>query len=74
MPRVTTKNQVTLHVKDWGTGQPVIMIHGWPLSADTFDDLAMAMADAGFAPSPTTAAGSAARSNLGRLRLRHAGR
>ena len=47
MPRVTTKDQVTLHVKDWGTGRPVIMMHGWPLSADTFDDLAMAVAGAG---------------------------
>ena len=47
MPRVTTKDHVTLHVKDWGTGRPVIMMHGWPLSADTFDDLAMAVAGAG---------------------------
>ena len=28
-------------------GRPVVMMHGWPLSADTFDDLAMAVADAG---------------------------
>ena len=47
MPYVTTKDHVRLHVKDWGTGWPVIMMHGWPLSADTFDDLAMAVANAG---------------------------
>ncbi len=47
MPHVTTKDHVRLYVKDWGTSQPVIMMHGWPLSADTFDDLAMAVAGAG---------------------------
>ena len=47
MPYVTTKDHVRLYVKDWGTGRPVIMLHGWPLSADTFDDLAMAVANAG---------------------------
>ena len=47
MPYVTTKDHVRLYVKDWGTGRPVIMLHGWPLSADTFDDLAMAIASAG---------------------------
>ena len=47
MPYATTKDHVRLYIKDWGTGRPVIMMHGWPLSADTFDDLAMAVADAG---------------------------
>ncbi len=37
-----------LYVKDWGSGRPVILIHGWPLSADSWDDQAMAIADAGF--------------------------
>ena len=46
MPYVTTKDHVRLYVKDWGTGRPVIMMHGWPLSADTFDDLSMAVAGA----------------------------
>ena len=48
MPQVKTKDGVTLYVKDWGKGRPVIMMHGWPLSADTFDDLAMAVVAAGF--------------------------
>ena len=48
MTRVKTKDGVELYVKEWGTGRPVVMMHGWPLSSDTFDDLGMALADAGF--------------------------
>ena len=47
MNQVTTKDGVKIYVKDWGQGRPVIMAHGWPLSADSFDDLSMAIADAG---------------------------
>jgi non-heme chloroperoxidase len=47
MSIITTRDGVDLYVKDWGTGRPVILLHGWPLSADTFDHLAMAIADAG---------------------------
>lgn len=47
MTTVTTRDGVELYVKDWGAGRPVILLHGWPLSSDTFDDLAMALADAG---------------------------
>ncbi len=47
MTTVTTRDGTELYVKDWGTGRPVIMLHGWPLSSDTFDDLAMAVAEAG---------------------------
>ena len=48
MNYVTTTDKTRLYVKDWGTGQPVIMLHGWPLSADSWDDQAMAIADAGY--------------------------
>jgi pimeloyl-ACP methyl ester carboxylesterase len=48
MTFVTTKDDTKLYVKDWGTGRPVILMHGWPLSADSWDDQAMALADAGF--------------------------
>jgi non-heme chloroperoxidase len=44
---ITTRDGVRLNVKDWGTGRPVILIHGWPLSADSWDDTAIAIADAG---------------------------
>jgi non-heme chloroperoxidase len=47
MPTITTRDGVPLYVKDWGTGRPVVLLHGWPLSADTFDDLAMAIAASG---------------------------
>ena len=48
MTYVTTHDHTKLYVKDWGAGQPVILLHGWPLSADSWDDQAMALADAGF--------------------------
>jgi pimeloyl-ACP methyl ester carboxylesterase len=38
---------VNLYVKDWGLGRPVILLHGWPLSSDTFDDLSLAIAKNG---------------------------
>jgi non-heme chloroperoxidase len=47
MPYVTTPDGVHLYVKDWGRGDPVVLIHGWPLSADTWDDHAVALAEAG---------------------------
>ncbi len=47
MSHVKTKDGTHLYVKDWGSGRPVVMMHGWPLSADTFDDLAIAVANAG---------------------------
>ena len=47
MNTVTTDDKTRLYVKDWGEGPPVILIHGWPLSADSWDDQAMAIANAG---------------------------
>lgn len=48
MNYVTTQDDTKLYFKSWGTGRPVILIHGWPLSADSWDDQAMALAQAGF--------------------------
>ena len=48
MTYITTKDHVKLYTKVWGRGRPVVMMHGWPLSSDTFDDLSLALADAGF--------------------------
>ncbi len=47
MDHVTASDNTRLYVKDWGTGRPVILSHGWPLSADSWDDQAMALANAG---------------------------
>ena len=47
MDFVTTADGTRLYLKDWGKGRPVILIHGWPLSADSWDDQALALADAG---------------------------
>jgi non-heme chloroperoxidase len=48
MATIKTKDFVELYFKDWGQGRPVILIHGWPLSADSWDSQAWAIANAGF--------------------------
>jgi non-heme chloroperoxidase len=48
MPFVTTRDHTQLYVKDWGSGQPVVLIHGWPLSADSWDDVAVPLVEAGY--------------------------
>ena len=37
MNTITTKDGVTIFYKDWGSGQPIVFSHGWPLSADDWD-------------------------------------
>ena len=38
MPAITTKDGVEIFYKDWGSGQPIVFSHGWPLSADDWDN------------------------------------
>jgi non-heme chloroperoxidase len=38
MPTITTKDGVEIFYKDWGEGQPIVFSHGWPLSADDWDN------------------------------------
>ncbi|MFZ0036695.1 MAG: alpha/beta hydrolase [Candidatus Acidiferrales bacterium] len=37
MATVTTKDGAQIYYKDWGTGQPIVFSHGWPLTADDWD-------------------------------------
>jgi non-heme chloroperoxidase len=48
MPYVKTRDGADLYVKDWGSGRPVVLIHGWPLSSDSWDPQMMALAEAGY--------------------------
>jgi pimeloyl-ACP methyl ester carboxylesterase len=48
MPQVTTKDGTSLFYKDWGQGKPVVLMHGWPLTGATFDDMGIALAEKGY--------------------------
>ena len=37
MPTITVKDGAQIYYKDWGSGQPIVFSHGWPLSADDWD-------------------------------------
>src|SRR5262245_58474690 len=37
MSTITTKDGTQVFYKDWGSGQPIVFHHGWPLSADDWD-------------------------------------
>jgi non-heme chloroperoxidase len=48
MPSITTKDGTQIYYKDWGAGQPVVFSHGWPLSADAWDDQMLFLAERGY--------------------------
>jgi non-heme chloroperoxidase len=48
MPMFKTKDGTDLYYKDWGTGQPIVFSHGWPLSADAFEDQMFFLAAHGY--------------------------
>lgn len=47
MPMVEARDGTPLYVKDWGTGSPIVLVHGWPLNADMWEYNAPALAGAG---------------------------
>jgi non-heme chloroperoxidase len=48
MPAITTQDGVEIFYKDWGSGQPIVFSHGWPLSADDWDTQMMFFRSQGF--------------------------
>jgi len=48
MNKVSTKDGVDIFYKDWGTGQPIVFSHGWPLSSDDWDPQMMFFLNRGF--------------------------
>ncbi len=61
MPTITTDDGVEMFYKDWGSGQPIVFSHGWPLSADDWDTQMLFFLARASASSPTTGAGTGAR-------------
>ena len=48
MPFITTKDGTEIYYKDWGTGQPIVFSHGWPLTADAWEDQMVFLAARGY--------------------------
>jgi non-heme chloroperoxidase len=45
---ITVSDGTQIYYKDWGTGQPIVFSHGWPLSADAFEDQMFFLANHGY--------------------------
>src|SRR5688572_4512336 len=48
MPTISTRDDAQIFYKDWGSGQPVVFSHGWPLNADAWDEQLLLFASNGY--------------------------
>ncbi len=48
MPYIKGAKDTDIYVKDWGEGRPIVLIHGWPLNADSWEYQAVPLAEAGY--------------------------
>jgi non-heme chloroperoxidase len=48
MPTIRTRDNTEIYYKDWGSGQPVVFSHGWPLDADAWEDQMFFLASKGY--------------------------
>ena len=48
MSTITVKDGTEIYYKDWGSGQPIVFSHGWPLSADAWDSQMLFLGSHGY--------------------------
>ena len=65
MNKIMVKDGTEIYYKDWGSGQPIVFSHGWPLNADAFEDQMFYLVHEATVALHMTDEGMAAQVNLG---------